>query len=178
MILLLCIKDGVKYLEDRVCENVYILNVKLTSRLNIAERGFACSKLMAILPTGSAYHKIQTNKNCQNLDTISAEVDVNTISYSAFAECENLKEVDFHPIMSFRTVVLPRKIWNWATVSINLEFITSITVSCSKPSNLVGLFDKFHFRAIKGASGLYSQELHTSADSLYIPPDCFQTHHA
>lgn len=56
---------------------------------------------MDILPTVPACHKIEISKNCKYPETISSEVDVNTIYYSAFAGCANLKEIYFCFIKTF-----------------------------------------------------------------------------
>lgn len=37
-----------------------------------------------------------------------------------------------------------------------------------------GSFDKLDIGTFEGACGIYYLELHTTADSLYILPDCFQ----
>lgn len=175
----LCIEDGVEYLEDRACENAHILNVKLPRGLKIGERCFADSELMEILlPRDLHTIKKETFKNCKFLKTISAQFGVNTISYSAFAGCKNLKEAHFRLIksikdyafdgcVSLKTLDLGYRI-NQLGMRLFNECLALETLK------LEGSFDKLHFRTFDGANGLYSLELQTSADSLYIPPDCFQ----
>ena len=72
------------------------------------------------------------------------------------------------------TAAYPWKLWNKVSVSISLDFFSTMTISALVTLRLEIFFDKFHFRTFEDASGLYSLELQTSADSLYKPPDYFQ----
>lgn len=126
-----CIEEGVKYLDDCALENSWVLNVKLPRGLKIGERCFAGSQLMEILlPRDLHTIKRETFKNCSNLETISAQFGVTSISYGAFAGCVNLKEAHFRIIRSVK----------------DYAFDSCVSL----------------------------QTLDLSADSLYIPPDCFQ----
>ncbi len=176
---LLCIEDGVKCLEDRACENAHILNVKLPRGLKIGERCFANSQLEEILlPRDLHTIKRETFKNCSNLETISAQFGVNSISYAAFAGCANLKEARFRIVRSVKDYAFDGCV-SLQTLDLGYR-IEQLGISpfndCLSLENLKleGSFDKFHRRTFEGAQALYSLELHTSADSLYIPPDCFQ----
>lgn len=100
---LLCIEDGVKYLADSAFEDACILNVKLPRGIKIGERCFANSELREILlPRDLNIIKKETFLNCKHLEMIYAELGVNTISYGAFAGCENLKEAHFRLIRSIK----------------------------------------------------------------------------
>lgn len=175
----LCIEDGVEYLEDRACENAHILNVKLPRGLKIGERCFADSELMEILlPRDLHTIKKETFKNCKFLKIISAQFGVNTISYSAFAGCESLKEAHFRLIKSIKDYAFDGCV---SLKTLDLGYRINQLGRCLfndclalETLKLKGSFDKLHFRTFEGANGLYSLELQTSADSLYIPPDCFQ----
>ncbi len=175
----LCIEEGVEYLEDRAFENAHILNVKLPRGLKIGERCFAESDLMEILlPRDLHTIKQETFKNCKFLETISAQVGVNTISYSAFEGCEHLKEAHFRIIKSIKDYAFSGCV---SLKTLNLGYrINQLGIGlfndCSSLESLKleGSFDKFHFRTFEGANGLSSLELQTSADSLYFPPDGFK----
>lgn len=58
---------------------------------------------------------------------------------------------------------------------LNVKLPRGIFDGCISLSSLKleGSFDKLGSETFAGASELYSLELQTSADSLYIPPDCF-----
>ena len=175
----LCIEDGVEYLEDRACENAHIANVKLPRGLKIGERCFAESDLIEILlPRDLHTIKSETFKNCKFLETISAQFGVNTISYSAFDGCENLKEAYFRIVKSVKDYAFNGCV-SLKTLDLGCridQLGMCLFNDCSSLENLklMGFFDKFHFRTFEGANGLSALELQTSADSLYFPPDGFK----
>lgn len=121
--------------------------------------------------------KRETFKNCGNLETISAQFGVTSISYGAFAGCVNLKEAHFRIIRSVKDYAFDSCV-SLQTVDLGYrieQLGMNLFNDCSSLETLKldGSFDKFHRRTFEGANALYSLELHTSADSLYIPPDCF-----
>lgn len=176
---LLCIEDGVEYLEDRACEKAHIANVKLPRGLKIGERCFAESDLIEILlPRDLHTIKSETFKNCKFLETISAQFGVNTISYSAFDGCENLKEAYFRIVKSVKDYAFNGCV-SLKTLDLGCridQLGMCLFNDCSSLENLklMGSFDKFHFRTFEGANGLSTLELQTSADSLYFPPNGFK----
>ena len=175
----LCIEDGVKYLEDRACENAHIFNVKLPKGLKIGERCFADSQLTDILlPRDLHTIKRETFRNCFGLENISAQFGVNSISYKAFAYCERLKEAHFRLIRSVKDYAFDGCI---ALHTLDLgnrveQLGKGLFRNCLSLDRLKlnGSFDKLNLGTFEDACGIYYLELNTSADSLYIPPDCFQ----
>lgn len=100
---LLCIEEGVKYLDDCALENASVLNVKLPRGLKIGERCFANSQLTDILfPRDLHIIKKETFLHCEQLKSIYALFGVNTISYGAFKGCKNLKEAHFRIVKSVK----------------------------------------------------------------------------
>lgn len=175
---LLCIEDGVKYLSDSAFENACVLNIKLPRGLKIGERCFANSELQEILlPRDLHTIKSQTFLNCRQLEAVYAQFGVNTISYGAFAGCENLKEAHFRIVKNVRDYAFEgcKKL---ETIDFGCQLKQlgrGLFDGCASLSflKLEGSFDKLEPETFAGAQGLYSLELQTSADSLYIPPDCF-----
>lgn len=175
----LCIEDGVKYLEDRACENAHILNIKLPRGLKIGERCFAGSELMEILlPRDLHTIKKETFKNCKFLESISAEVGVSTISYSAFEGCENLKEARFHIVKTVRDSAF-EGCRNLETLKLGYQIQQLgrfLIRGCSSLESLEikGSFDKLEKWTFSGADNLEFLTLRTDAKSLYFPPDGFE----
>ncbi len=175
----LCIEDGVEYLEDRACENAYVLNVKLPRGLKIGKRCFAGSKLEEILlPRDLHIIKEETFLNCKNLKSIWAQVGLNTISYDAFNGCTSLKEAHFHILKTVRDRAFAG-CSNLKTLDLGYrikELGNDIFNGCHSLESLEieGSFDKLEKSTFAGADALESLSLWTHADSLYFPPDGFQ----
>lgn len=176
---LLCIEEGVEYLEDRACENSYIFNVKLPRGLKIGKRCFADSQLEEILlPRGLHIIKEETFLNCKNLKSIWAQVGLNTISYDAFNGCEILKEAHFHILKTVRDRAFAG-CSSLETLELGYrikELGNDIFNGCHSLESLEikGSFDKFEKCTFSGADSLESLSLWSDAGSLYFPPDGFQ----
>lgn len=176
---LLCIEEGVEYLEDRACENSYIFNVKLPRGLKIGKRCFADSQLEEILlPRGLHIIKEETFLNCKNLKSIWAQVGLNTISYDAFNGCESLKEAHFHILKTVRDRAFAgcRSLETLELGYRIKELGNDIFNGCHSLESLEikGSFDKFEKSTFSGADSLESLSLWSDAESLYFPPDGFQ----
>lgn len=176
---LLCIEEGVEYLEDRACENSYIFNVKLPRGLKIGKRCFAGSQLEEILlPRGLHIIKEETFLNCKKLKSIWAQRGLNTISYDAFNGCESLKEAHFHILKTVRDRAFAG-CSSLETLELGYrikELGNDIFNGCHSLESLEikGSFDKFEKSTFSGADSLESLSLWSDAGSLYFPPDGFQ----
>ena len=179
MINLLCIEEGVEYLEDEACENSHIYNVKLPRGLKIGKRCFAGSQLEDILlPRSLHIIKEGTFSNCKNLKSIWAQRGLNTISYDAFNGCESLKEAHFHILKNVRDRAFAG-CSSLETLDLGYqikELGSHLFNGCDslKSLEIQGHFDKLEKYTFAGADALESLSLWTHADSLYFPPDGFQ----
>ena len=178
MINLLCIEEGVEYLEDEACESSHIYNVKLPRGLKIGKRCFAGSQLEDILlPRSLHIIKEGTFSNCKNLKSIWAQRGLNTISSDAFSGCESLKEAHFHILKNVRDRAFTG-CSSLETLDLGYqikELGSHLFNGCSslKSLEIQGSFDKLEKCTFAGADALESLSLWTHADSLYFPPDGF-----
>lgn len=179
MINLLCIEEGVEYLEDEACENSHIYNVKLPRGLKIGKRCFAGSQLEDILlPKSLHIIKEETFLNCKNLKSIWAQVGLNTISYNAFKGCESLKEAHFHILKTIKDGAFEGCS---SLETLNLGYQAKqlgnyLFKGCHSLRSLEiqGSFDKLEKCTFAGADALESLSLWTHAESLYFPPGGFK----
>lgn len=178
MINLLCIEEGVEYLEDEACENSHIYNVKLPRGLKIGKRCFAGSQLEDILlPRSLHIIKEGTFSNCKNLKSIWAQRGLNTISYDAFNGCTSLKEAHFHILKTIKDGAFEGCS---SLETLNLGYQVKqlgnyLFKGCHSLRSLEiqGHFDKLEKCTFAGADALESLSLWTHAESLYFPPDGF-----
>lgn len=176
---LLCIEEGVEYLEDEACENSHIYNVKLPRGLKIGKRCFAGSQLEDILlPKSLHIIKEGTFSNCKNLKSIWAQRGLNTISYDAFNGCKSLKEAHFHILKNVRDRAFTG-CSSLETLDLGYqikELGSHLFNGCSslKSLEIQGDFDKLEKCTFSGADALESLSLWTHAESLYFPPDGFK----
>lgn len=179
MISLLCIEEGVKYLDDCALENACVLNVKLPRGLKIGKRCFAGSKLEEILlPRDLHIIKEETFLNCKNLKSIWAQFGLNTISYDAFKGCKSLTEAHFHILKDIRDRAFAG-CTSLETLDLGYrikQLGNDLFNGCHSLESLEirGSFDKLEKSTFSGADGLESLSLWTNAESLYFPPDGFQ----
>ncbi len=179
MVNLLCIEEGVKYLDDCALENACVLNVKLPRGLKIGKRCFAGSKLEEILlPRDLHIIKEETFLNCKNLKSIWAQFGLNTISYDAFKGCKSLTEAHFHILKDIRDRAFAG-CTSLETLDLGYrikQLGNDLFNGCHSLESLEirGSFDKLEKSTFSGADGLESLSLWTNAESLYFPPDGFQ----
>lgn len=176
---LLCIEEGVKYLDDCALENSWVLNVKLPRGLKIGERCFANSQLTDILfPRDLHIIKKETFLNCENLEAVYAQFGVNTISYNAFKGCNKLKEAHFRIVKSVKDRAF-EGCGSLETLDLGFgvkQLGNYLFKDCSSLESLEikGSFDKLDKCTFAGAEGLQFLTLWTDAKTLYFPPDGFQ----
>ena len=176
---LLCIEEGVKYLDDSAFENVSVFTVKLPKGIKIGKRCFANSTLTEILlPRDLQIIKKETFLNCRNLETVSAEFGVNTISENAFKGCQNLKEAHFRIVKSIKNGAF-EGCFSLKILELGYQIRQlgdNLFKDCHSLESLEleGTCDKLNTQTFSGADGLQSILLRTSAESLYFPPDGFQ----
>lgn len=116
---LLCIEEGVKYLNDGTSENASVFTMKLPQGIKIGEHCFANSTLTEILlPRDLHIIKKETFLNCRNLETISAELGINTIAENAFKGYKNLKEAHFR-IVKFLKITFSTRLLFWYLFNLN-----------------------------------------------------------
>ena len=176
---LLCIEEGVKYLDDCALEKAWVLNVKLPRGLKIGERCFANSQLEEILlPRDLHTIKKETFLHCEQLKSIYAMFGVNTISHSAFRGCESLKEAHFRIVKSVKDRAF-EGCGSLETLDLGYgvkQLGNYLFKGCSSLESLEikGSFDKLDKCTFAGAEGLQILTLWTDAKALYFPPDGFQ----
>ena len=176
---LLCIEEGVKYLDDCALENAHVLNVKLPRGLKIGKRCFAGSELEEILlPRCLHIIKEETFLNCKNLQSIRAQSGLNTISYNAFKGCKSLKEAHFYILKTVRDGAFAG-CTSLETLDLGYQIKqlgNDLFSGCHslKSLEIKGSFDKLEERTFSGADGLESLSLWSNAESLYFPPNGFQ----
>lgn len=176
---LLCIEEGVKYLDDCALENAHVLNVKLPRGLKIGKRCFAGSKLEEILlPRNLHIINEETFLNCKNLKSVWAQSGLNIISYDAFKGCESLTEAHFYILKTVRDGAFAG-CTSLETLDLGYQIRqlgNDIFNGCHSLESLEikGYFDKLEERTFSGADRLESLTLWSHAESLYFPPDGFK----
>ena len=174
----LTIGDGIKKLEAGAFENSRCYDVKLPNGADIDKACFMDSRLHEItLPNDLCCIKADTFMRCKSLKKIDGGASVRNIGNRAFAYCKKLTNLQFDNIKSVGdSSFIGCKGLHTLTLGNEIQRLGKfIFYSCAnlKDVTLIGSFNELEFETFLGAKGIKRLTLSTSADSLYIPPHCF-----
>lgn len=174
----LTIGDGIKKLEAKAFENSGCYNVKLPTGADIDKSCFMDSKLREItLPNDLCCIKADTFMRCRNLKKVDGGVSVRNIGNRAFAYCKKIRKLQFDHLKSVGdSAFIGCKALHTLTLGNEIQRLGKFMFySCDnlKDVTLIGSFSELEFETFLGARGIKRLTLSTAADSLYIPPHCF-----
>lgn len=174
----LTIGDGIKKLEAKAFANSCCYEVKLPEGIDVSKSCFSDSKLHEItLPNDLAFIRSDTFMRCKNLENLFGGASVKNIGSRSFAYCEKLKKLHFNHLKSVGdSIFIGCKELQAVTLGNDIQHLGKYIFYCCdnlKDVTLIGSFNELEFETFLGAKGIKRLTLSTSADSLYIPPHCF-----
>lgn len=174
----LTVGNGVKRLEQNAFADSACYDVKLPCGMEISRACFAGSKLHEImLPNDLTVLKTDTFLRCRNLESIDGTSCIKTISSRAFAYCEKIKKLQFTNLKSIGdSVFMGCSGLQSLTLGNGIQHLGKfLFYSCESLNDvtLIGSFSELEFETFLGARGIKRLTISTTADSLNIPPHCF-----